>query len=276
MKVLITGDQGLVGREVRAAVGSRGWEAIGFDLADGCDVRDAEAVAGAARGCEAIVHLAARLHGAPDDAIFSTNVLGTWNVLHAAESVGASRVIFCSSVNALGIFIGEAPPDYLPIDDDHPCRPGRAYGMSKLLGESMCEAFTARTGVPTICLRPPAIWDDSIMESIRKKREQDPEFEWTPYWEYGCFLHVRDLAEAITAALEHPGAGHVRLLVNAADISSAGGTSRELARAIHPGVPWRGGAEYDAEPYRALIDSGPARARLGWTPAVRWRPERAS
>jgi nucleoside-diphosphate-sugar epimerase len=48
------------------------------------------------------------------------------NVLLAASRHGMRRVVFTSSVQALGCFIGLGRPDYLPLDDAHrPDRSGR-------------------------------------------------------------------------------------------------------------------------------------------------------
>jgi nucleoside-diphosphate-sugar epimerase len=229
LRVLVTGHRGRVGSVVEDALRRAGWDPVGFDRADGDDILAADRVATAARGCDAIAHIAALLglQGETDEEILAVNLLGTWNVLKAADSAGVKRLVYLSSVNALGIFMGEGAPDYFPIDDEHPCRPGAAYGISKLLAEEMCQAFSRRTGIPTICLRPPAVLDDSVIESLKSAREKDPEFEWTPFWEYGCFIHVEDLAQATVCALTCPDPGHVRLLVNAEDISSSRGASRE-------------------------------------------------
>jgi hypothetical protein len=79
-----------------------GYAVAGFDLAGGADVLDPAAVRSAARGCAAIVHLAALPHdtaGSPEQ-IMAVNVLGTWHVLLAAE---AAALIDCSAAaSALG------------------------------------------------------------------------------------------------------------------------------------------------------------------------------
>ena len=153
----------------------------------------------------------------------------------------------------LGVAGGERAPDYLPLDDDHPLRAQRPYGLSKRLAEELCEATTAATGIPTICLRPFAVWDDDDYRWIEARRAADPESEWSPFWEYGAFVDVRDVAEACLAALTCPDPGHARMLLCAPDIS-AGAPARELAARLLPGVPWRGSAEYEADPWRALVD----------------------
>ncbi len=247
-----------------------GHPVVGFDLADGDDVLDAVAVRDAAAGCSAIVHLAALAHdtaGTPED-IMAVNVLGTWHVLLAAAASGALRVIHFSSVQALGIAEGERLPDYFPVDDDHPRRASRPYGLSKRLAEDLCEAFTATTGIPTVSLRPMAVWEADAYERIAERRRAQPRSEWEPFWEYGAFVDVRDVARAVEQALAVPLAGHHRALLCAQDISGSA-PSLELVRRLASAVPVRDAARYEREPRRALFDCSSAHTVLGWRPAYR-------
>jgi nucleoside-diphosphate-sugar epimerase len=117
----------------------------------------ATATPATARGCYAVIHSAALL-GLPDqDAsqIVATNLQATWNVLTAARDAGVRRVVFLSSADVLGVFKGERAPDYLPLDDAHPCYPSTPYGISKLLAEAMCRLFSESSDLPVVCLKPP-------------------------------------------------------------------------------------------------------------------------
>lgn len=179
-----------------------GWRARRFDLAAGEDLRDEPAVADAAEGCEVIVHAGALAHdsaGSPAE-IVATNVVGTWHVLLAAERHRVARVVYVSSGQVFGCAEGEGTPAYLPIDDDHPLRASRPYGMSKRLAEDMCEAWTRRTGIPTIVLRPVLILDDV---GLRRVGEGDVEF--------GAFVRVDDVAAATTRAMTTELSGHHRM-----------------------------------------------------------------
>jgi nucleoside-diphosphate-sugar epimerase len=271
MRVFLTGSSGRIGSVVKRQLKAEGSEVVEFDVKEGDDMLDAAAVEKAMSGCDAVAHLAAVMGKNPDEAVFSGAAAGMWHVLQAAERHGIGRVVAYSSVNAMGIFMGESEPDFLPIDESHPCRPGRAYAMSKYLGEETCRLFTRRAGISTISIRPPAVWTDERIEGILKLRAEDPDNEWKPYWEYGCFIHVEDLARATLRALTCDVAGHEVLLINASDVSSIELTSRELARQLLPQVEWRGGAEYDSEPFRALMDTSKARRILDWEPEYRWR-----
>ena len=201
-RVLLTGSSGGVGRAARPALEAAGWTVQPFDLADGQDLRDPQAVADVMRGSDAVVHAGALAHdtaGSPAD-IVATNVLGTWHVLAAAERYGISRVVYFSSAQVFGFAEGEGTPAYLPVDDDHPVNGSRPYGMSKRLAEEMCRAWTTRTGIPTVVLRPVMILND---QSLSKYSPETAEL--------GAFVHVDDVAAATVHALTADLEGHHRL-----------------------------------------------------------------
>jgi UDP-glucose 4-epimerase len=275
MRVLVTGQRGNIGTPVAGLLTGGGHEVAGFDLADGMDLLDLAAVRDAAAGCTAIVHLAALANdiaGSPEQ-IMAVNVLGTWHVLLAAEAAGVTRVVYMSSAQVFGIAEGERLPDYFPVDDGHPRRAMRPYGLSKRLAEDMCAAFTARTGIVTIALRPFAVWDQETYERISKQRRADPRFEWEPFWEYGAFVDIRDVATAVQHALTVPLQGHHRALLCAPDISGTA-PSLELAARLAPSVPVTDPDRYRADPWRALVDCSAAAVTLGWQPACRWSQPR--
>lgn len=277
MNVFVTGNKGRIGQVLQAQLEEAGHTVIGFDRADGHDIMDGAAVRAAAQGCDAVIHTAALLGrpGESDDDIMAVGVMGTWHVLMAAQAAGAQRVVSFSSVNAMGIFMGHAAPDYLPIDDDHPPRPVSPYGISKRLGEDLCRYFTGVTGIPTICLRPPAVWFPDRYAKALAAWQADENAQRTPIWEYGAFCDVRDVAAAAVLALTCPNPGHVTLNLCADDIAATR-PSREMAAWVHPDVPWRGGPEFDADPFRALLDNRRAKAVLGWQPRYSWRGQTAT
>ncbi|MGH3125263.1 MAG: NAD-dependent epimerase/dehydratase family protein, partial [Streptosporangiaceae bacterium] len=182
MRILVTGHRGAVGTHVAAHLKGLGHEVVGFDRVNGDDLLDAPSVRRAADGCAAVVHAGALSHdsaGTPED-IMAVNVLGTWHVLLAAEATAAGRVIYFSSGQVFGAADGERFPDHFPVDDAHPRRAMRPYGLSKRLAEDLCAGFTARTGIASVALRPCWVWDPGTYQRIEAQWQADPSSEWTP------------------------------------------------------------------------------------------------
>jgi UDP-glucose 4-epimerase len=271
MRVLVTGSEGLVGTEVQAVLSANGHDVSGYDLRHGQDILDMAALTMAASGCDAIIHLAVSENEISESEEMRVNLLGTWNVLLAAEASHVSRVIYMSSVDALGIFQGEGVPLYLPIDDTHPTFPRTAYAIAKRLAEEMCQFWSNRTGIPVLCLRPPGIWTALTYLEMQQDRAERPSYEWKPYWEYGAFIDVRDLAAALLHALTCELTGYALHLIASSDITTSGKTSRELAQFVHPKVKWRGSEAYETEPFRSLLVTRPVEQLLGWTPEYTWQ-----
>ncbi len=271
MRILVTGHRGGIGAPVVKHLERLGHDVTGFDLADGDDLLDLSAVRRAAAGCAAIVHLGALAHdtaGSPER-IMAVNVLGTWHVLLAAEAACVGRVVHFSSAQVFGTAEGERLPDYLPIDDLHPRRAMRPYGLSKRLGEDLCDGFTSRTGIPTVTLRPVWVWDPAMYQRIEARWRDKPSSEWEPFWEFGGFVDVRDVAAAVGLALTAPLTGHHRVLLCAPDIAATE-PSLAMAARLAPAVPVNEPAAYAREPWRALVDCSAAARVLGWHPDYTW------
>lgn len=273
MKVFVSGSEGLIGKAVCGLLTSCGHVPIGFDIQTGADILDPLEVNAAAAECDAIIHCAALLTmpGQTSSDIMTTNLLGTWNVLQTAAARHINKVVFLSSVDVLGVFKGEKSPDFLPLGESHPCYPTTPYGISKYLGEQICRRVASATSLSIVCLRPPGVWESVTYEWVASERQKRPEFEWDPFWEYGAFIDVRDLAAACLAALEPSVVGFHTLFVSANDITTSGATSYELCQRIHPDVSWLAGNEYIVEPYRTLLRNDAAQKVLNWQPIHSWR-----
>jgi UDP-glucose 4-epimerase len=115
------------------------------------DVRDRATVAEIIRGADVVFHLAAQstVMGAveDDDYTFTTNVVGTFNVLRAASEAKIGRLVFASSREVYG------DPVELPVDESQPLLAVNAYGASKVSGEAYCRAFRRAAGLDCVILR---------------------------------------------------------------------------------------------------------------------------
>ena len=58
-------------------------------------------------------------------------------------------------------------PEYLPIDENHLCLPTETYGLSKVLGEEICQMFHRAYGIEIIALRYCWVWFPEQIDDIR-------------------------------------------------------------------------------------------------------------
>lgn len=178
-------------------------------------VDDQEAVSKAMQGIDAVIHLANLDAGVrvPEHEFIRVNVGGTWNVIDAAEKAGVKRFVYASSYNATG-FSKNFPPQYLPVDTHHPTNPVHAYGISKVLAEEMCQAFSRRSAMEIVCLRPPLILRDEAVYNLIKvtaEAEGTPppplvaNANWQPrkvLSDSRAYVTSRDAARCFRAAIE--------------------------------------------------------------------------
>ena len=205
MKVLLTGATSLLGRTVAEQLLLRGdgvttyqRQASGLATAEVLgDIRDGEKLLVAARGHDAVIHLAALVAPRPQwvDAD-SVNRLGTMNARRAAENCGRFVHISSPSVAFAGRAImgsSTEPPTYAGSD---------RYTKSKVAAELV--ALTNPT-VPTVVIRPHLVWGpgdtqlvDRIITRARQGRLVLPD--------HGRALidstYVDDAAAAIVAGLD--------------------------------------------------------------------------
>jgi 2-alkyl-3-oxoalkanoate reductase len=167
MRVLVTGSSSLIGLGVAAALSARGDEVVGLqrhrvDALDATgatqhlgDVRDAEAVSAAAEGCEAVVHLAAKVGVVGDwESYRSVNVDGTRNVLAAARRHDITRVVHVSSPS---VAHGGEPIVGATADPPVLGRRHAWYPESKAMAE--IDALGAASDVlGVVAIRPHLVW----------------------------------------------------------------------------------------------------------------------
>jgi UDP-glucose 4-epimerase len=174
MRCLVTGGAGFIGSNLVDALLARG-DAVTVvdDLSTGrisnlepglengaelveADIRDGEALTRLAqeKRPEAIFHLAAQIDVRKSlaDPCFDAgvNVGGTANVLEAARSCEARRVV---SISTGGAIYGEGQGQQLPLPEDAPIAPLSAYGQSKFAAEGYVSLYERLYGLSGVSLR---------------------------------------------------------------------------------------------------------------------------
>lgn len=200
------------------------------------DILDLQALTGAIRGYDAVVHLAGIPHplNDPPETVFRVNVMGTFNVLEASAAAGVRKFVFMSSESTLGFAFSTTRmwPLYVPIDERHVLRPQDSYGLSKVTCEILCAGASRRTGLQTMCLRAPWIWCPADAE-IGKYAQLVKDY---PKWHKNlwAWIHVSDVAQAIHRALEVDPEIHHEVLFISAEHNWTGRESRELMQEFYP------------------------------------------
>ena len=167
--VLITGITGKIGANMALALLKRGYcvrgllmpeDPLAYKL-DGlevdrfeADLRDLDGVMRAAKGVDAVIHLAAAIQkypGMTDRDYFEVNVTGTWDMVYAAREAAPNleRFVYISTEGTYSRYQAQ----YLPVDEAHPQRPFSPYGMVKILGEQTINHFYRQYDMPTTIAR---------------------------------------------------------------------------------------------------------------------------
>lgn len=164
-KVLITGGAGFIGSHLAEACLPWAEVRVLDDLSSGRvenlagqavefhqgSILSEDDLARAMEGVEVVFHLAAFVSVAasmerPEDCA-RLNVMGTLNVLRAAERSGVRRVIFASSAAVYG------DDPVVPKHEQMPPGPLSPYALTKLDGEFYCGLFQGRGVFTTACAR---------------------------------------------------------------------------------------------------------------------------
>ncbi|HEX7229066.1 MAG TPA: NAD(P)-dependent oxidoreductase [Candidatus Binatia bacterium] len=274
MKILVTGGQGKVGRFVVQELVNSAHEVTVLDRVPGPergairylagDIQDFGQVMEAMYGADAVIHLAA-IHNpniATATVTYQTNVVGTFNVHHAAFRLGIKRVVSASSNAVVGwSYSDNFVPDYLPVDEDHPLRPEDPYGLSKEIGETIARSYALK-GLETISLRPSGVVTPEELEAIKKTGGRKP----SGFQSYS-YIDARDLAAAFRLAVVRPLPGATVMFV-VADDSTIAEPLCELYRRIKPSI---GDKASKLTGSRGAYANARAKELLAWKPVYSWR-----
>lgn len=276
MKIVVTGGSGRLGQHVVRELLAQGYEVLSVDAGRPAEPPCTAWVADLTRSGDAyqalqqadgVVHLAAYPEPdvAPDTATFTNNVAATYHVLKAAADLGVRRVVWTSSIAAYGFVYAARPfaPDYLPLDEQHPCRPQDSYGLSKVVGEQIADSLVRSAPLTIATLRFPWVSYDLTYELL-PERWRNPTFRWGGLW---CYIDARDAATACRLALEAPLEGHEVFNVAAPTSAMREPTTELVERYVPPGARLREGLRDNW----SAMDSRKAERVLGFRARHTWQ-----
>ncbi|MFL9898828.1 NAD(P)-dependent oxidoreductase [Paraburkholderia fungorum] len=203
MTILVTGATGKVGSRLVKRLAQRGdqvrvlirdpmratqFKADGIELAEG-DLLDADSLAAAVSGTDAVVHCAAFFRGATSEQAHNVNYVGTQLLATAARAAGVKRFIFTST----GLVYGPTSKR-LATEDDH-CAPTAAYPVSKLEAERF---LLGQKDLDVRVLRLPFVYGDGdphIEEAVPLMHGFSPTQRMS-------IAHHADVAQAVARLLD--------------------------------------------------------------------------
>lgn len=292
MKVLVTGASGFVGRALCDKLSMVGRDVV--PVVRQLSGLQGEAIIGeigsvtnwseALRGCEVVVHLAARVHVMHDPeqdplALYrDTNTEATLNLARQAAQSGVKRFVFISTIKVNGEGGNE------PYRETDVPAPEDAYAISKWEAEQGLQRIARETGLEVVILRPPLVYGPGVkanflrlMQTVRKG--------WPlplgAIHNRRSLLYLGNFVDAIRLCVEHPAAAGQTFLIDDGEPISTPELIHAVARAI--GRP----ARLLAVPVGVLelvgallgkraavarltgslyVDSSFIRSCLGWTP----------
>ncbi len=285
MRILVTGANGSVGRELVPALLTRGHHVVALDKELGAlqvqshprielvsgSVEDAVVVGKAARGAAAIIHLAWSFADDPQ-VLLEQDLRGHLLLLDAARAQGVRHFIYTSTAVVYG------KPVRVPIDEDHPLRVLEArkpvYGMAKEFAEKLTLLAAQTQALPATILRFWWAFGDEIGgRHLREMLRTAATGKSLPV-PAGCggsFLSMEDFIQAVELILVKPGS-----LAQIFNLASLYVAWEEVARMVVdvtgssagvqvvPQAEWTGAA-FLAD--RWELDTRRIRERLGFKPA---------
>jgi nucleoside-diphosphate-sugar epimerase len=183
-RVVLTGAAGRIGQAILPLL-PPDWDIRRTDLkasnnVAALDVTDADACDRVFRGADTVVHLAAVPDPAASwDRLLPANVIGAYNVVHAAAKSGVRRLVLASSLHA-----GSALPAQTQLRASDSPRPANLYGATKAWAEALGAWVAATTSTSVVALR------------IGYFAQHRPDLGTVPAHEVAAWLSPRDAAQA--------------------------------------------------------------------------------
>ncbi len=159
-KIVLTGACGNLGSALREPLSNMAEELVSTDIAAApakllpnetyvrADLAEMDQIGPVLEGAQMVVHFGAIVDEAPFEQLLGPNYIGAYNIWEAAHRHGLRRVVYASSVHAVGLEATNAG-----VDTDTPHRPDTFYGLAKCFAEDLGRMYWEKRGLEAVCLR---------------------------------------------------------------------------------------------------------------------------
>jgi uronate dehydrogenase len=159
-KLVLTGAAGRLGSYLREPLSILCDELVSTDikyyigtLYDGetfvqADLANSDDMMKVIEGAEMVVHMGAFVDEGPFEQLLGPNFVGSYNVWEAAHKHGVRRVIYGSSIHAVGMY-----PKNEFINTEVAHRPDTFYGLAKCFTEDLGRMYWEKRGLESVHMR---------------------------------------------------------------------------------------------------------------------------
>jgi len=160
MKLVLTGAAGRLGSYLREPLSKLAHSLVSSDLAEDvgklyanesyvqADLTQLDDMVTLLEGADMVIHFGAYVDEAPFDTILGPNIIGAYNVWEAAYRTGVRRVVYASSIHAVGM---HKTTDFIGTDVAH--RPDTFYGLAKCFTEDLASMYWDKRQLESVCMR---------------------------------------------------------------------------------------------------------------------------
>ena len=159
-KIVLTGAAGKLGGLLRKPLSRMCKQLVSTDIADEigvcapnetyikADLGQYDQIAPLLEGANQVVHFGAICDEAEWDKILHSNIIGAYNIWEAAYQHGVKRVVYASSIHAVGMV-----PKTVAINANTPHRPDSYYGLAKCFAEDLASLYWDKRQIESVLLR---------------------------------------------------------------------------------------------------------------------------
>lgn len=195
-KIVLTGAAGRLGSYLREPLSKLCDALVSTDIKDQpgtlyqgetyvqADLADFAAMDALIEGAEMVVHMGAFVDEGPFEQLLGPNFVGSYNVWEAASRHGVRRVVYGSSIHAVGMY-----PKNEFIDTEVAHRPDTFYGLAKCFTEDLGRMYWEKRGLESVHMR---ILSCAQVNNARA---------------LGSWLSYDDLIQLVTRCIETPVTG---------------------------------------------------------------------